>query len=86
MFVYATDFANYRDSDRSFAYPPEKWPFAITQSTEELQEAIAQFDPEAYGKKVQEHHQSAGAYEKGTASQQVVQIIKEKIGGKKQPS
>lgn len=75
-FVYATDIENYMANERSFAYPIEKWPFSISDSNEALVESIRAFDEDEYKERVEEHIKDAGAYDKGTASEQAVNIIK----------
>jgi CDP-glycerol glycerophosphotransferase len=75
-FVYATDIENYMKNERSFAYPIEKWPFAIADSNESLVEKIATFDENEYKARVNDHLTDACAYDNGTASKQAVAIIK----------
>lgn len=74
-FVYATDLDNYMNNDRSFAYPFEKWPYPVATSNEELIERIGEFDQTAFEAKVAEHLADAGAYDNGTASRQVAELI-----------
>ena len=75
-FVYATDIENYMKNERSFAYPIEKWPFAIADSNESLVEKITTFDENEYKARVDAHLTDACAYDNGTASKQAVAIIK----------
>ncbi len=75
-FVYATDIESYVQNERSFAYPIDKWPFAITDSNESLVQSIASFDENEYKARVDEHLADARAYDNGTASRQAVDIIK----------
>lgn len=74
-FVYATDLQSYMTSDRSFAYPFEKWPYPASDSNETLIRAIARFDGETYRQRIAAHLQDVGAYDKGTASKQVADLI-----------
>lgn len=74
-FVYATDLDNYMHNDRSFAYPFEKWPYPVARSNAELVKRIESFDEAVFAEKVAAHLKDAGAYDNGTASDQVAQII-----------
>ena len=75
-FVYATDIENYMTNERSFAYPIEKWPFAIADSNESLVQKVLSFNEEEYNARVKNHLEDGGAYDNGTASKQAVDIIK----------
>lgn len=75
-FVYATDIATYASSDRSFAYPLDKWPYPMASSNEELVEKILAFDNEDYKARVAAHLADVGAYDKGDASAAVAEIVK----------
>lgn len=74
-FVYATDLDYYRDYDRSFAYPFEKWPYPAARSNDELLDAIRGFDEKEYAEKVKRHLDDAGCYDDGKASQRVSELI-----------
>lgn len=74
-FVYATDLENYKSNDRSFAYPYEKWPYPVATTNQELVDNIKIFDPENYLTRVNGHLTDAGAYDNGSASTQVAQLI-----------
>ena len=74
-FVYATDLDNYMHNDRSFAYPFEKWPYPVARSNAELVKQIEGFDEAVFAQKVAAHLKDAGAYDNGTASEQVAAII-----------
>lgn len=74
-FVYANDFDNYRKNDRSFAFPFEKWPYPIAVSNDELVECITNFNEIEFKKNIDRHLQEAGAYDQGTASEEVAKII-----------
>lgn len=74
-FVYATDLGRYMTSDRSFAYPFEKWPYPASDSNETLTAAIEGFDEAAYRQRIHAHLQDVGAYDNGTASRQVAERI-----------
>ena len=74
-FVYATDLNEYMNSDRSFAYPFERWPYPVAQSNQELLDRIAAFDMDDFRGKVAEHLKDAGAHDNGTASEQVAKLV-----------
>ncbi len=74
-FVYATDLDNYMNNDRSFAYDFAKWPYPVATSNKELLERIVRFDDVMYKAKVEAHLIDAGAYDNGTASKQVADLI-----------
>ncbi len=74
-FVYAPDIENYVNHDRAFAYPIEKWPYPIAKNNQELINNIRIFDNNEYQKRLENHQQDAGVYDKGCASQKVVEII-----------
>ena len=74
-FVYATDLENYMNNDRSFAYPFEKWPYPAAKTNEELEEQIRVFDQQEFEKKVAAHLQDVGAYDNGSASEQVAKLV-----------
>ena len=63
-------------NERSFAYPIEKWPFAIADSNEALVQKVLSFNEEEYNARVKNHLEDGGAYDNGTASKQAVDIIK----------
>lgn len=79
-FVYATDIVSYRDSDRSFSYPIEKWPYSIACNNDELEKNILQFDQSDYCNKVEAHRRDAGNYDDGHASQKAVDMFIEAMG------
>lgn len=76
IFVYATDIATYASSDRSFAYPIEKWPYPIASSNEELVEKILAFDEDDFKARVRSHLDDVGAYDEGNAAEHVAELIK----------
>ncbi|MBR4887534.1 MAG: CDP-glycerol glycerophosphotransferase family protein [Clostridia bacterium] len=85
-FVYATDLYSYMNNDRSFAYAFEKWPYPFASTNEELEEQIKNFDEKDFAKKVKAHLQDVGAYDNGTASQQMADLIGRLTGVKKKNS
>ena len=75
VFVYAPDMQNYIDNERDFAYPPEKWPYPIAKSNDELVREIETFDREEYDKRMQAHHADAGSYENAHSSEKAAALI-----------
>ncbi|WP_028273543.1 CDP-glycerol glycerophosphotransferase family protein [Atopococcus tabaci] len=73
-FVFAPDLEEY-DKARSFFTPPEKWPFQIARTNQDLAEKIAQFDQKEHETKIKKHHQLQGSFEKGTALEKVYDKI-----------
>ena len=74
-FVYATDINNYREKERDFSYPLEKWPYSISSNNDELENAILSFDEELYRQRINRHHDDAGSYDDGHASERAADII-----------
>lgn len=75
VFVYAPDLDYYVNSDRSLAYPFEKWPYPSAITNDELLEKIVAFDEKDYKQKVEGHLRDTGCYDNGTASKQVADIV-----------
>ena len=73
-FVYAPDLEDY-EKNRSFFTPPERWPFKIASSNEELAEAIEYFNQEEYNEAVRRHHSEQGSFETGTATEKVARKV-----------
>lgn len=74
-FIYANDLAKY-DKERGFYYPLDSTPFPIAENNSQLIDAIINFDSEKYNIKVKEFLEARGCKENGTASKQVVELIK----------
>lgn len=84
-FIYANDLSKY-DSERGFYYPLDSTPFPIAQNNRRLTETIKSFDASDYDRKVREFLDARGCKEKGTASKQVVELIKKYICCDSQPA
>lgn len=78
-FIFATDLEEY-NNERGLYYPLETTPFPIAKDNRELVNNIINFDLEIYTKKKEKFLKDRGCFEKGTASKQVVDKIKEIIG------
>ncbi len=66
-FIYAEDLEEYRSADRSFFIPPECLPYPMTTDSDTLCKAVEEFDIENYARTLQEHMESYGSYDRGTA-------------------
>lgn len=73
-FIYARDIDEYIDS-RGFYYSLNETPFSIADNDESLCENILNFNEEEYAKAVDEFLEEKGCYEKGNASEAVVDFI-----------
>jgi CDP-glycerol glycerophosphotransferase len=78
-FVYAPDLMEY-ETERGFSVSPENWPYPITKSNGELEDAILNFDDGEYRKKVIKHHKDVGSYEDGKATEIICDLIAKNIG------
>jgi len=73
-FLYAPDVQKYQE-DQGFYTPIEEWPFPLAQTNKQLAENIIHFDEEKYKRAVKKHHADLGSYEKGTACEQLYNIL-----------
>lgn len=76
IFVYATDLDKFEYNDRGFYLPPETWPFSIATTSDGLCENVMDFDEKDYKKKIELHHKTEGAFEKGMSAKAACDIIK----------
>ena len=74
-FLFASDLKKYI-SERGFYYPLEETPFPIAETNDQLIDNILNFDIDKYEEKRQEFLEKRGCCENGTASKQVVELIK----------
>lgn len=74
-FIYANDLKKY-DKERGFYYPLDSTPFPISENNGQLIDSIKNFDSAIYDVKVKEFLDARGCKENGTASKQVVELIK----------
>lgn len=72
--LYATDLDQY-DLERGFYTNIHTWPFPLSESETELYRTILDFNQEEYQKAVKQYLKDSGSYEKGTATEQVVQFM-----------
>ena len=73
-FLFAPDIEEYM-SNRGFYTDPYSWGFPICKNNEELANAIETFDATKFIKAIKKHHDDLGSYEKGTATEQIVEKI-----------
>lgn len=76
LFLYAPDLKKYNDS-RGFYYPLETTPFPISESNEQLQQAILSLDIEKYQAAYDAFLAEKGCVEDGHAAERVVDKIEE---------
>lgn len=77
-FVFAPDLEEY-EKNRSFFTPPEKWPFTVSRTNEDLSKTIEQFDQDAHELRIEKHHKNQGSFEKGNATEKVYDKIVEYV-------
>lgn len=77
-FIYANDLKKY-DKERGFYYPLDSTPFPIAENNSQLINSILNFDSKVYDIKTKEFLEARGCKETGTASKQVVELIKKYI-------
>ncbi len=78
-FLYVPDLARYTQQ-RGFDMDIHTWGFPVCETNEKLAEAIESFDPVSFRKAMRAHRETLGSFEKGTATEQVVQMIGEICG------
>lgn len=74
-FIFAADLDHYCEEERGFCYPLETTPFAIAKNNEELVDAIAAFDADEYGRKLDAFLRGKGCVDDGFASKRVADLI-----------
>ena len=74
-FVYATDIGDYKEKERDFSYPLEKWPYAVCSDNDELVRAVLSFDEQEYLRRIREHQADGGSYDDGHASERAADLI-----------
>lgn len=73
-FLYAPDLSDYQ-CERDFYLDIHKWPFPLAETTEELAQALLQFDLAAYTQAVREHLSQLGSRERGNAAETLCEFI-----------
>ncbi|MBP5292472.1 MAG: CDP-glycerol glycerophosphotransferase family protein [Lachnospiraceae bacterium] len=74
IFIYAYDANEYKTS-RTLFVPMEQWPFPIAASNDELGERIAEFDEEAYVRRVEAFQKEKGCFDTGKACHEVLRYM-----------
>lgn len=79
IFLYAADAKEYCSQDRSLYFELSSLPFPLAESNEQLAKNIELFDPQLYKEEVDSFSKSVGSFEKGTAAEQTVNLVKKLI-------
>ncbi len=73
-FLYVPDIDKYI-ADRGFYLAPEHWPFSLAKNQPQLWDNILNFNEAPSVQKAQEHLTRLGSFEKGCASEYIVNVI-----------
>ncbi len=73
--LYTPDLKEY-DLERGFYTSPSSWPGILCEREEEMIAAVKEFDAVAYKQKLSGYYQDAVCYDKGTAGEQLLKMIK----------
>lgn len=74
-FVFVPDLDEYQ-YNRGFYTPIDKWPYPYAESVGELCRMIELHDDDQIGKRIKVHQHELGSYENGSATEQVIDIVK----------
>ena len=74
IFLFAPDINDY-EVKRGFFMPPEKWPYPIATSNDDMEKTIKNYDSEDYLNCLDMHYQEVGNNEKGIACETVKRLI-----------
>lgn len=77
-FLFTPDLANYQ-AEVKFHYPIETWPYPFALTMDELCKAILRYNEAEAHIKIQKHHDLLGSYEKGNATREICNILKEHL-------
>ena len=75
VFLYQKDYREYLE-DRSFYIPMDRLPYIKAHTMDELVRAIEEFDGERYAAELEVFMDSMGNYDRGRASEQVVEYVR----------
>lgn len=73
-FLYVPDLDEY-DSDVGFYTPISDWPFPYARTNEGLEELVLNYSESANIKKIKQHFDLLGSFEKGNACEQIVKYM-----------
>lgn len=73
--LYTPDLDEY-EKLRGFDRDIFSWGFPVCRNNEELQNGILTFDEEQFKRNMKRHHSDLGSFEKGTACEQVLKLLK----------
>lgn len=79
-FLYAPDVEDYIH-DRGFDRDIYTWGFPVCKSDDELYDAIINFDPVDFRKKMEKHHKDLGSFEDGHATEKICKVITQHMDG-----
>ena len=79
-FLFTPDLAAYRENERGLYFEPEQLPFQVSMSTEELIRNIINSCQDEYLEKVKNFSRLVNMYEKGLASEFLVERIRKRNG------
>lgn len=74
-FLYVPDVKEYTKSERKLYFNIMKLPFMSATTNADLFEALIQFNPKEYAKKIQEFSSKIGSYEEGKANEYLLKRI-----------
>jgi len=77
--IHAPDLDEYIARERDLYFTMDQLPFYVSRNTGELLSNINNYDPEDYKSKLKKFSENVNIYEKGTASEEIVEIIRNKI-------
>lgn len=74
IFIFAPDINDY-EVKRGFYLPPEKWPYPIATTNEEMDSNVTNYNNIEYLRRLENHYEESGSYEKGKACETVKNLI-----------
>ena len=77
--LFTPDLKEYEEF-RGFDKDIREWGFPISETNDQLEDAILNFDPVAFRKAMAKHHDDLGSYETGEATEKCCAFLAEKLG------
>lgn len=78
-FIFANDLEDYEKNERGFYFDITSLPFPFSSNNEDLINNIINFQEREYEEKLELYFESVGLKENGTAAEQIVKIIHDKM-------
>ena len=78
-FLFVPDIEKYKNEERGFLTPIEKWPGVLCINNDDINKSIQQFDYQQYYDHIQSYFDTVKSYEEGNACQKTLNRILEKI-------